>query len=81
MAALVPAVNIIKMLLLGLGIWKDDATVKSMSRFGDHRLVPVLEKIDLHSFMLCCCRFHFISSLPMVKYVLPIINDLLIGFL
>ncbi|CAA3002107.1 probable phytol kinase 3, chloroplastic [Olea europaea subsp. europaea] len=36
-AALVPAVNIIKMLLLGLGIWKDDATVKSMSRFGDHR--------------------------------------------
>ncbi|CAA2954035.1 probable phytol kinase 3, chloroplastic [Olea europaea subsp. europaea] len=37
MAALVPAVNIIKMLLLGLGIWKDDATVKSMSRFGDHR--------------------------------------------
>ncbi|CAI9758526.1 unnamed protein product [Fraxinus pennsylvanica] len=36
-AALVPAINIIKMLLLGLGIWKDDATVKSMSRFGDHR--------------------------------------------
>ncbi|XP_022883913.1 probable phytol kinase 3, chloroplastic isoform X1 [Olea europaea var. sylvestris] len=36
-ASLVPAVNIIKMLLLGLGIWKDYATVKSMSRFGDHR--------------------------------------------
>ncbi|PIN19405.1 putative ER membrane protein [Handroanthus impetiginosus] len=37
LAALIPAINIIKMLLLGLGIWKDDATVKSMSRFGDHR--------------------------------------------
>lgn len=36
-AALIPAVNIIKMLLLGLGIWKDEATVKSMSRFGDYR--------------------------------------------
>ncbi|XP_055812834.1 probable phytol kinase 3, chloroplastic [Solanum dulcamara] len=37
LAALIPGLNIIKMLLLGLGIWKDDATVKSMSRFGDHR--------------------------------------------
>ncbi|XP_057797887.1 probable phytol kinase 3, chloroplastic [Salvia miltiorrhiza] len=36
-AAIIPAVNIIKMLLIGLGIWKDDATVKSMSRYGDHR--------------------------------------------
>ncbi|KAL2455579.1 putative phytol kinase 2 [Abeliophyllum distichum] len=36
-AALIPSVNIIRMLLLGLGIWKHDATVKSMSRFGDHR--------------------------------------------
>lgn len=38
LAALIPGVNIIKMLLIGLGIWKDEATVKSMSRFGDHRL-------------------------------------------
>ncbi|KAJ8550808.1 hypothetical protein K7X08_000178 [Anisodus acutangulus] len=37
LAALIPGLNVIKMLLLGLGIWKDDATVKSMSRFGDHR--------------------------------------------
>ncbi|KAH6813785.1 Phosphatidate cytidylyltransferase family protein [Perilla frutescens var. frutescens] len=37
LAAIIPGINIIKMLLLGLGIWKDDATVKSMSRFGDHR--------------------------------------------
>ncbi|KAL2523212.1 putative phytol kinase 2 [Forsythia ovata] len=36
-AALVPFVNIIQILLLGLGIRKHDATVKSMSRFGDHR--------------------------------------------
>ncbi|KAG8384974.1 hypothetical protein BUALT_Bualt04G0173900 [Buddleja alternifolia] len=37
LAAVIPGINIIKMLLLGLGILKDDATVKSMSRFGDHR--------------------------------------------
>ncbi|KAK3020091.1 hypothetical protein RJ639_003715 [Escallonia herrerae] len=37
LAASIPGINIIKMLLLGLGIWKDDATVKSMSRFGDYR--------------------------------------------
>ncbi|GFP98985.1 probable phytol kinase 3 chloroplastic [Phtheirospermum japonicum] len=37
LAAVVPGVNAIKLLLLGLGILKDDATVKSMSRFGNHR--------------------------------------------
>ncbi|KAF6164906.1 hypothetical protein GIB67_017109 [Kingdonia uniflora] len=37
LAALIPGVNIIRMLLLGMGIWKDEATVKSMSRFGDYR--------------------------------------------
>jgi farnesol kinase len=37
LAALLPGINIIKMLLIGLGIWKDEATVKSMSRFGDYR--------------------------------------------
>ncbi|KAL8092223.1 putative phytol kinase 3, chloroplastic isoform X2 [Apium graveolens] len=31
-AALIPGLNIIKMLLMGLGVWKDEATVKSMSR-------------------------------------------------
>jgi len=37
-AALIPGVNIIRMLVIGLGILKDEATVKSMSRFGDYRL-------------------------------------------
>ncbi|GLU11908.1 hypothetical protein SLE2022_286260 [Rubroshorea leprosula] len=37
LAAFAPGVNIIRMLLLGLGIWKDEATVKSMSRYGDYR--------------------------------------------
>ncbi|CAO2814404.1 unnamed protein product [Amaranthus hypochondriacus] len=37
LASLVPGVNIIRVLLIGLGIYKDDALVKSMSRFGDHR--------------------------------------------
>ncbi|XP_021746078.1 farnesol kinase, chloroplastic-like [Chenopodium quinoa] len=36
-ACLVPGVNIIRVLLIGLGIYKDEATVKSMSRFGDYR--------------------------------------------
>ncbi|WCJ34729.1 Farnesol kinase chloroplastic [Euphorbia peplus] len=36
-AALTPGLNIFRMLLIGSGIWKDEATVKSMSRFGDHR--------------------------------------------
>ncbi|XAR58892.1 hypothetical protein NMG60_11014463 [Bertholletia excelsa] len=37
LAAVIPGINIIKVLLIGLGIWKDAATVKSMSRFGDYR--------------------------------------------
>ncbi|XP_065847502.1 probable phytol kinase 3, chloroplastic [Euphorbia lathyris] len=37
LASLTPGLNIFRMLLLGSGIWKDEATVKSMSRFGDHR--------------------------------------------
>lgn len=36
-AALIPGVNIIRMIVTGLGLVKDEATVKSMSRFGDHR--------------------------------------------
>lgn len=35
------------MLLLGLGIWKDEATVKSMSRFGDYRFVLNAMEINL----------------------------------
>ncbi|XP_068644218.1 probable phytol kinase 2, chloroplastic isoform X2 [Aristolochia californica] len=37
LAALAPGINIIRMILLGLGIWKNDALVKSMSRSGDYR--------------------------------------------
>ncbi|XP_022948407.1 farnesol kinase, chloroplastic-like [Cucurbita moschata] len=37
LASLVPGVNIIRMLVFGLGIVKDEATVKSMTRYGDYR--------------------------------------------
>ncbi|MBA0787434.1 hypothetical protein Gotri_028040 [Gossypium trilobum] len=37
LAAITPGVNIIRMLLMGSGIWKDEATVKSMSRYGNYR--------------------------------------------
>ncbi|KAK9126720.1 hypothetical protein Scep_015566 [Stephania cephalantha] len=36
-ASFIPGINIIRMLLMGLGIWKDNATVKSFSRNGDYR--------------------------------------------
>ncbi|KAL4189603.1 hypothetical protein AMTRI_Chr08g166140 [Amborella trichopoda] len=37
LAALAPGINIIRMILLGLGIMKNENMVKSMSRYGDHR--------------------------------------------
>ncbi|KAJ0987637.1 hypothetical protein J5N97_005993 [Dioscorea zingiberensis] len=37
LAALAPGINIFRMLLLGLGIWKNEAMVKSISRHGDYR--------------------------------------------
>ncbi|KAH9603930.1 hypothetical protein KSS87_018014 [Heliosperma pusillum] len=37
LASLIPGVNILRMLVIGLGLQKDEATVTSMSRFGDHR--------------------------------------------
>lgn len=51
LAALVPGVNIIRMLLLGLGIWKDEATIKSMSRFGDYRLQALIN--EFFSYLTC----------------------------
>ncbi|KAK8715997.1 hypothetical protein V6N13_043320 [Hibiscus sabdariffa] len=36
LAAVTPGVNIIRMFLIGSGIWKDEAAVKSMSRYGDY---------------------------------------------
>jgi hypothetical protein len=41
-ASVVPGVNIVKVLLIGFGIMKDEATVKSMSRFGDYRFFNIL---------------------------------------
>ncbi|KAH7656761.1 hypothetical protein IHE45_18G094000 [Dioscorea alata] len=37
LAALAPGINIFRMLFLGLGIWKNEAMVKSVSRHGDYR--------------------------------------------
>ncbi|TYH93788.1 hypothetical protein ES332_A13G277800v1 [Gossypium tomentosum] len=37
LAAITPGVNIMRMILIGSGLWKDEATVKSMSRYGDYR--------------------------------------------
>ncbi|GMG98827.1 hypothetical protein Nepgr_000667 [Nepenthes gracilis] len=37
LAGVIPGINIIHMLLVGLGLLKDEATIKSMSRYGDHR--------------------------------------------
>ncbi|KAK8453976.1 hypothetical protein SEVIR_5G374600v4 [Setaria viridis] len=37
LAALAPGVNIIRMFLLGIGLMKNEAMVKSMSRSGDYR--------------------------------------------
>ncbi|CAA7406254.1 unnamed protein product [Spirodela intermedia] len=37
LAAIAPVFNIIRMIFLGLGIWRNDAIVKSMSRYGDYR--------------------------------------------
>lgn len=42
MAALIPGINIVKVLLIGLGILKDEAAVKSMSRDGDYRFIILL---------------------------------------
>lgn len=37
LAAVAPGINIIRMLILGLGIQRNDSVVKSMSRYGDYR--------------------------------------------
>ncbi|CAN7067282.1 hypothetical protein IGI04_040866 [Brassica rapa subsp. trilocularis] len=37
LASLVPGLNIVRMLLLGLGVYQDEGTIKSMSRHGDRR--------------------------------------------
>lgn len=47
-AALVPGVNVVKVLLIGLGIMKDEATVKSMTRFGDHRSLELFNILYIY---------------------------------
>ncbi|XXG39765.1 hypothetical protein AAC387_Pa01g0640 [Persea americana] len=37
LAAVTPGINILRMLIFGLGIQRNDAVVKSMSRYGDYR--------------------------------------------
>ncbi|PWA36052.1 hypothetical protein CTI12_AA603870 [Artemisia annua] len=57
MAAFIPGVNIVKVLLIGLGLVKDEATVKSMSRFGDYKELikgPMYYAITL---TLCCAIY------------------------
>nr|XP_043620895.1 probable phytol kinase 3, chloroplastic [Erigeron canadensis] len=57
LAALVPGVNIANVLLIGLGIVKDEATVKSMSRYGDYRELikgPMYYAITI---TLCCAIY------------------------
>ncbi|CAH1433259.1 unnamed protein product [Lactuca virosa] len=54
MAAVVPGVNIVKVLLIGYGIVKDEATVKSMSRFGDYRELIRGPLYYVCTITLCC---------------------------
>ncbi|KAI3514999.1 hypothetical protein L1887_13747 [Cichorium endivia] len=54
MAAVVPGVNIVKVLLIGHGIVKDEATVKSMSRFGDYRELIRGPLYYVCTITLCC---------------------------
>ncbi|GKA45805.1 probable phytol kinase 3, chloroplastic [Tanacetum coccineum] len=60
-ASIVPGVNIVKVLLIGLGIMKDEPTVKSMSRFGDYR---ELLKGPLYyaSTITFCCIYYWRTS-------------------
>ncbi|KAI3806622.1 hypothetical protein L1987_22533 [Smallanthus sonchifolius] len=56
-AAIIPGVNVVKVLLIGLGIVKDEATVKSMTRFGDYRELirgPMYYAIAI---TLCCAIY------------------------
>nr|XP_043621088.1 probable phytol kinase 3, chloroplastic [Erigeron canadensis] len=60
-AALVPGVNIVKVLLIGLGIVKDEATVKSMSRFGDYREL-LTGPLYYASAITFCCTVYWRTS-------------------
>ncbi|XP_071721806.1 probable phytol kinase 3, chloroplastic [Rutidosis leptorrhynchoides] len=60
-AAIIPSVNIVKVLFIGLGLLKDEATVKSMSRFGDYRELikgPMYYVISI----ALCCTFYWRTS-------------------
>ncbi|CAI0549001.1 unnamed protein product [Linum tenue] len=57
MATLIPGANIVRIILTGSGLWKDEATAKSMSRFGDHRelLKGLLYYVTTISFACAIC--------------------------
>ncbi|EFH40840.1 hypothetical protein ARALYDRAFT_332145 [Arabidopsis lyrata subsp. lyrata] len=60
-ASLVPGLNIIRMLLLGLGVYHDEGTIKSMSRHGDRRELlkgPLYYALSITS----ACIFYWKSS-------------------
>ncbi|KAL7586608.1 probable phytol kinase 2, chloroplastic [Lactuca sativa] len=57
MAAVVPGVNIVKMFLIGNGIVKDEATVVSMSRFGDYRELLRGPLYYACTITLCCAVY------------------------
>ncbi|KAI3676181.1 hypothetical protein L1987_85782 [Smallanthus sonchifolius] len=61
LAALVPGVNIVKVLLIGLGIAKDEATVKSMSRYGDYREI-LKGPLYYASTITFCCMMYWRTS-------------------
>ncbi|KAG9453558.1 hypothetical protein H6P81_006462 [Aristolochia fimbriata] len=57
LAALAPGINIIRMMLLGLGIWKNDALVKSMSRSGDYSFLVNVRSLNCCCLQLVCWRW------------------------
>ena len=56
MAAVPVAANVARMLLLGLGIWRNDGVVKSMTRYGDRRFLcqSCFGDFDRCWMRLCC---------------------------
>ncbi|KAK9054851.1 hypothetical protein SSX86_025930 [Deinandra increscens subsp. villosa] len=60
-AAVVPGVNIFKVLLIGLGIVKDEATVRSMSRYGDYREL-LRGPLYYASTITFCCMMYWRTS-------------------
>lgn len=67
LAAITPGVNIMRMILIGSGLWKDEATVKSMSRYGDYRWEW---RLKLSFFMYNVRSISYISCLLSMCFIL-----------